>query len=197
MADYPQKFEEFWKAYPRKVAKIPALTAWTKQGCEDDLYNAKAAIDDLLKRTRLGWWSKDRSKIPHPASWINAQRWHDEDWEDEIEDKTKHTESTGRRVIVPNIPTREVAWQEAMLNRIWIKYCLLAHGLQEVGAGIRIRDKMMDETVPAMDEELAAERMTKREVATTLATHFLAHLDAHYGLELQRRVLTNTSRATA
>jgi len=195
MADYPKKFEEFWKAYPRKVAKIPALRAWEKQGVEDDLYNAKAAIDNLEKRTRFGWWSKDRSKIPHPASWINAQRWHDEGWEDDIPGHDKRTEAPKRKVQVPAEPERIVAWQEAMLNRIFLSYCMRAGGLSDAGAAIKIRDRIMDETVPNLEQELRQETMTQREVAMMLAELWLSHLDAHYQLDLRERILSSARRA--
>ena len=65
-----QEFDEFWKEYPRKVAKDNARRAWAKQGC------ALEQVLPALRRQRAGW---DNPKyIPHPATWLNGRRWEDE-----------------------------------------------------------------------------------------------------------------------
>lgn len=70
----PADFDAFWKAYPRKAAKVAALKAWLKR---------KPPLAECLKA--LAWqskskdWTKDKGKfIPHPATWINSGRWEDE-----------------------------------------------------------------------------------------------------------------------
>lgn len=70
-------FDQFWSAYPRKVAKPQALKAWNKLKPSEPMtgkimsaVNAQAASDQ---------WTKDDGKfIPHPATWLNGQRWDDE-----------------------------------------------------------------------------------------------------------------------
>lgn len=63
-------FDEFWLAYPRKIAKGSARKAWAaaikKQTPE--------VIIETVKRYK---WSDNPEYIPHPASWLNGERWED------------------------------------------------------------------------------------------------------------------------
>lgn len=190
---YPPQFELFWKAYPRKVAKPTALKAWQKNGMEDDLYAAKAATDDVKKRTRMKWWAKDKTKIPHPSTWINAMRWHDEGWEAEIE-QAERKPDTGRYVRPPQIPEREVHWTEAMLGRLYLCYVSLANGLQDALPALKIKRELMERYVPAYNESIDLGDMTTQQVAVELADLFLNRMDARYGLQLMDRVLTEARR---
>lgn len=192
---YPPKFEEFWKAYPRKVSKLPALKAWTKNEIEADLYMAKAAIDDVKKRTRARWWSADKSKIPHPATWINAQRWQDEGWEDEIDAAEKP--NTGRYVRPPQEPEPEVPWEESLIGRVFKSYLFAARGLPSTKPALKIKAELMDDYVPGYRESVEAEEMTRNEVCEELAELFCRRMDAAYGLELTDRVLAEARRKAA
>ena len=67
-------FDHFWSAYPRKTGKGSARTAWKKR---------KPVIELVLEA--LAWqkqskaWLKDDGQfIPHPATWLNQERWLDE-----------------------------------------------------------------------------------------------------------------------
>jgi hypothetical protein len=192
----PPMFEKFWKAYPRKVAKKPALTAWIKQDVEADMYGAKAAVDDLEKRTRLGWWNKDKTKIPHPASWINAQRWHDEGWAEEIAGHDRQTERPRHRV--PDAPERIVPWEEAMLGRLFLTYVSIAHGLpDDARSALKIRVELMRDVVPELRTDIEAETMTHAELGEMLGNLFLARMDHAYSLNLKDRVMNMARRRTA
>lgn len=70
-------FEAFWILYPRKVGKVPALKAWKKLKPDQEL---KAEIlKAVALHRRSEDWTKDGGQfIPHPATWINQQRWQDE-----------------------------------------------------------------------------------------------------------------------
>jgi len=59
-------FEEFWKLYPKKVAKADALKAWNKA------IKVKTA-ERLLELTKAYAEGKlpDITYIPYPASWLN------------------------------------------------------------------------------------------------------------------------------
>lgn len=184
---YPPKFEQFWKVYPRKVAKVNAAKAWEKQGVEDDMYMAQAAIDDIEKRTRLKWWSTDPSKIPHPASWINAQRWYDEGWEDDIGKDPKKPPVTAMPKPLPDEP--EIAWQQRLFARLFRAYCLSSGGLPETVGAVKIKNQMMLVDVPAIDEDVVAKNMTVNQAALQLARLFLDRLDAHYGIKLADNIL--------
>ena len=67
-------FDEFWRAYPKKVGKDSARKAWDK---------AKPRIDDVM--SALSWqvespqWFKSNGQyIPNPTTYINQGRWQDE-----------------------------------------------------------------------------------------------------------------------
>ena len=70
-------FDEFWKIYPRKVAKPNALEAWLRINPSNELCKriyAKVATFKVSEQ-----WIKDDGKyIPHPATWLNQERWADE-----------------------------------------------------------------------------------------------------------------------
>lgn len=63
-------FADFWKIYPRRVAKGNAIKAWPG---DEFLPAIKAALE---WQARDLW--RDPKFIPHPATWLNACRWEDE-----------------------------------------------------------------------------------------------------------------------
>jgi hypothetical protein len=72
----PSGFEEFWAAYPRRVAKANAMKAWTKLNCNSILPQILTAV----RRCKSSQdWTKDGGQfIPHPATWLNRSGWEDE-----------------------------------------------------------------------------------------------------------------------
>ncbi len=75
-------FTKFWRAYPRKVAKIAA-----ERRFETVLRHEKgdkvALVERMcraLERQRANdeWQREGGRFIPHPATWLNAGRWEDE-----------------------------------------------------------------------------------------------------------------------
>ena len=70
------QFEEFWKEYPRKVGKGAAKRAFEKVIKTVTLETLVTA----LRRQKCGsQWTRDNGQyIPHPATWLNQQRWEDE-----------------------------------------------------------------------------------------------------------------------
>ena len=65
------KFDEFYKLYPRKVGKGNAVKAWKKIKNPDEVIAGLKA--QLFSLSQL-----ETQFIPHPASWLNADRWEDE-----------------------------------------------------------------------------------------------------------------------
>jgi hypothetical protein len=63
-----EKFDEFWKLYPKKIAKADALKAWIKA-------TKKKPVDELLKLTKAYSEGKlpELTYIPYPASWLNKE----------------------------------------------------------------------------------------------------------------------------
>lgn len=70
-------FETFWKTYPRKVSKKTAEKAWNKIDMDENVF--QAVMTALNKYKACEQWTKDGGKfIPHPATWLNQERWNDE-----------------------------------------------------------------------------------------------------------------------
>jgi uncharacterized protein YdaU (DUF1376 family) len=74
---YTPEFETFWSAYPRKVAKGEAWKAWGKQN--GNRPKIEIILATIEKWKQADQWQKDGGQfIPHPATWINSERWHDD-----------------------------------------------------------------------------------------------------------------------
>jgi hypothetical protein len=72
-----QSFVDFWKAYPRKVARNDAQKAWTKLKADSSLL--AIILKAVEKQSLSADWQKDGGKfIPYPATWLNGRRWEDE-----------------------------------------------------------------------------------------------------------------------
>jgi hypothetical protein len=84
--DGAELFEQFWRAYPRRIAKIDARKAWIKAlkgGAAADVIIEAAKVFTVTVRTR------EARFIPHPATWLNRGQWDDEP------DPQHYTPSTG------------------------------------------------------------------------------------------------------
>ena len=69
-----QKFETFWKCYPRRVAKGAARKAFEKAV-------KKASLETMLKAiTEYVAKKPEKIDFKHPATWLNGECWDDE-WE--------------------------------------------------------------------------------------------------------------------
>lgn len=65
-------FDEFWQAYPSKKDKKKARKAWTKINPE----NLPAILEAIKVQSETDQWL--RGFIPHPTTWLNGERWQDE-----------------------------------------------------------------------------------------------------------------------
>lgn len=76
---YPDDFEAFWSHYPRRVQKGAALKAWKKLTAKDRLAATERA------EWVAGCWAyhdphgERLQFMPHPATWLNARGWEDDD----------------------------------------------------------------------------------------------------------------------
>lgn len=64
-------FETFWRAYPRKVGKGAVSRMWPS-------VMKKTSVSVLLQAISLQRWDHRERFIPHPATWLNQERWLDE-----------------------------------------------------------------------------------------------------------------------
>lgn len=70
------QFGDFWQAYPRKVNKPGALKAWQNKKLNESIDIILAGLE-RWKGSRQ--WIKDNGQyIPHPATWLNQERWNDD-----------------------------------------------------------------------------------------------------------------------
>lgn len=74
------KFEEWWKHYPRKVGKEAARKAFAKVTagilCK---VTVQELIDAVEQQKGSEQWTKENGRyIPNPATWLNQGRWEDE-----------------------------------------------------------------------------------------------------------------------
>lgn len=71
----PEGFEDFWKAYPKKVNKKEAITAFRKA----KFTSLEIILKAVEKQKQSDQWLKDNGTfIPYPSSWLNKERWDDE-----------------------------------------------------------------------------------------------------------------------
>lgn len=71
----PEGFAEFWKAYPRRVGKGQARKAYAKAIKSNDPSFLIAEAEKFAKRMR----GQEQRYIPHPSTWLNGERWLDEE----------------------------------------------------------------------------------------------------------------------
>ena len=70
----PKGFNEFYQAYPRRVGRREAATAYKKAA-------ARADTSEILTgacRAASAAIGQDEKFIPHPATWLNRDGWLDE-----------------------------------------------------------------------------------------------------------------------
>lgn len=74
-----ESFEAFWKLYPNRVAKQAAWAAWQKIKPAADLL--EAILEAIPKQSSYRAACESRRVFcpswPHPATWLNGQRWTD------------------------------------------------------------------------------------------------------------------------
>jgi len=74
---YAQRFNEFWKAYPKKRAKGKAEKVWNKIKPDKNLFNKIMSSLEIAKKSE-DWTKNNGQFIPYPATWLNAKGWEDE-----------------------------------------------------------------------------------------------------------------------
>ena len=69
-------FDTFWREYPRKVGKGDARKKFAKALTKTSFDNIMAALQRVKASAQ---WTKDGGQfVPHPATWLNQERWEDE-----------------------------------------------------------------------------------------------------------------------
>lgn len=74
---YAQKFEKFWKAYPKKTGKDKSKKWFEKNKPDEELFELMMKQLERFKDTE-DWKKQGGQYIPYPTSWLNGKRWEDE-----------------------------------------------------------------------------------------------------------------------
>jgi len=78
-----EDFNKFWNLYPKRIGKAKAIEAWQKIDLNNGLLEEIMAA--VKKQSLQDDWLKENGQfVPHPATWLNQNR-----WEDEIQIKEK------------------------------------------------------------------------------------------------------------
>lgn len=73
-------FEQFWKIYPKRKSKGQAEKAFFKINPDEQLLTK--ILESVERAKKSEDWIKEKGKyIPHPATWLNAKGWEDEETE--------------------------------------------------------------------------------------------------------------------
>ena len=72
----PDRFQDFWRAYPRGESKQAAINAWDRLKPDDNLLEAMAR--GLMRQLKSEQWQAGIG-IPYASTWINQRRWEDEE----------------------------------------------------------------------------------------------------------------------
>lgn len=75
--DYSDSFNQFWKAYPKRIGKGAAWRSWKKvKAMKEIMPNLMKALE---KQKKSDQWAKENGQfVPNPSTWLNQRRWEDE-----------------------------------------------------------------------------------------------------------------------
>ncbi len=68
-------FDQFYSAYPRQISRKRALEAFAKIAPSPELLAVIMA--SLARQCATAKWQDEPQYIPHPATWLNGERWKD------------------------------------------------------------------------------------------------------------------------
>ena len=73
-----KRFNQFWTSYPRKEGKGAARKSWDKINPDAELFDKiMNAVQENINRNPQ-WQKQNGQFIPHPATWLNQERWDDD-----------------------------------------------------------------------------------------------------------------------
>lgn len=105
-----QKFNEFWKIYPKKRDKAQARKIWLKLKPNDELFNK--IIMAVKEQAQTEQWQKDNGQyIPYPSTWLNGKR-----WEDEIKKVASNNPPQNKNFIMDNLKSDKTIVEPAQDN---------------------------------------------------------------------------------
>lgn len=105
----PDGFEDFWKVYPRRVAKLAAIKAYARAL----RYATPAVINEGAARYAQVRAGQDPQFTAHPSTWLNAGRWSDEISTTQPPTvRAAHLQPVGSQVYIEAETPEWFAWQK-------------------------------------------------------------------------------------
>lgn len=162
---------------------------------DEDAFLPTQIIQDLEKRTRFKYWSTDIEKIPHAATWLNARRWEDEGWMEEIA-KREPKRGEFKSAPIHYKPIEDTGPQfsdwERVLNVMWVKYVRHARGMmpEQVAQALRIKHSVLKECELAIVEEIENDPDKRGEMVEMIVKLFLSRLDLGLQMNISQKVVT-------
>jgi hypothetical protein len=77
LKNYPDDFQRFWQAYPRRVCKKIAFIAWQNLKPNKELQDKILKAIEEQSNTKQ-WQKNDGEFIPYPSTWLNGEQWENE-----------------------------------------------------------------------------------------------------------------------
>ena len=74
-AGEPQGFSEFYELYVRKLDRVRAMRAYARALQRTDAETIERALRAQLPEMREKLTRGEKEFIPHPATWLNNDRW--------------------------------------------------------------------------------------------------------------------------
>jgi len=74
---WEQQFEQFYKAYPKKVKKQNVEKWFKKNKPSNELFSSMMNSLEQFKGSK-DWLKEKGQYIPYPSTWLNQKRWEDE-----------------------------------------------------------------------------------------------------------------------
>lgn len=72
--DIEGRFEKFWAAYPRQVARTKAERAFARLNPDDELLSRM--LEALARQKELPGWREEGGRyVPYPSTWLRERRW--------------------------------------------------------------------------------------------------------------------------
>lgn len=91
------EFDQFWKEYPRKIAKAEARKAWKQT--EKVRPSLEVVIRAIKAASQTEQWMRGNGQfIPHASTWLRGERWDDEHevvLQGVVNEKPWHDSATG------------------------------------------------------------------------------------------------------
>lgn len=139
----PEHFDAFWAEYPKRKAKKDAIKAFAKLHVTDELL--ETILADLRQRKMSAEWLENSGQyIPLPASYLNGERWADE--QVSISEAWTAEQASFLEILAQELPVvvPPSEWTASRARAIDAMLAKLSHDLDTVRASLRRMNSRID-----------------------------------------------------